>query len=1036
MVGLLVLFSALKPFENIDQEQRLAKKNELKARETLLMALPDKHQLKFNFHKDAKSLMETIEKRFGVNVAHSIFTDSSKAKVSTLPNVDSLSDAVIYSFFASQSNSPQLDNEDLKQINLDDLKEMDLKWQMDMLTMRARRFLKRTGKKSRWNADHQGTTGTKKLLEELSQWRYLLQMLWCLHVMQLVAMIGVFKLTKNLLIIPLRHTPHQAHQVLQDQIKRKSQLDVLSYKTGLESVKARLVVYQKNETVFEEDIKLVKLDVMLRDNALTELRKKFEKAEKERNDLKLTLDKFQTLSKNLKNDRYKIGEGYHVVPPLYTRAFLPSKPDLVFTDDPNASELVANVFNVKFSTNKPSKDMSKTHRPVAPIIEDWISDSENETKIEFVPKQIEPSFVTSTEHVKSSRKSVKKGNPQQALKYKGVIDSGFSSHMTRNISFLLDFEELDRGYVAFGGNPKGGKISGKGKIKTEKLDFDDVYFVKELKFNLFSVSQMCDKKNSVLFTNIECVVLPSDNKLPDENHVLLRVSRENKMYNVDLKNVFLQEGNLVRGLPSKIFKDNHTCVACQKGKQHKASYDDVADAAFDVKENENDVHVYANESDKSDNKKHNEKAKRDDKGKSPVDSLIGVRDLRAEFEEFSFNSSNRVTAVRAPVNAVGPNPTNSINNFNTASPSVNVVSLNFRIARKSSFMDPSKYPDDPDMHALEDIIYSNDEEDVGAEADLSNLETNIPVNPIPTTRVHKDHHVNQIIGDLILAPQTRSMTKMVKEQGGLHQINDEYFTCMFACFFLKKNLRKYFKHSKIQVGLKPCKRSVYNLNCKKGHTQEEGINYNEVFAPVARIEAIWLFLAYASFMGFMVVKAVYGLHQAPRAWYETLANYLLENGFQRRKIDQNLFIKKQKGDILLVQVYVDDIIFGSTNKELSKAFEKLMKDKFQMNVKSASNPIKTEKPLLKDPDGEDVDVCIYSDYARASLDRKSTIGGCQFLGCRLISWKCKKKTVVATLSTEAEYVAAASCCAQVLWIQNQLLDYGVNTAGVQLNTVS
>nr|GEV14062.1 putative ribonuclease H-like domain-containing protein [Tanacetum cinerariifolium] len=297
----------------------------------------------------------------------------------------------------------------------------------------------------------------------------------------------------------------------------------------------------------------------------------------------------------------------------------------------------------------------------------------------------------------------------------------------------------------------------------------------------------------------------------------------------------------------------------------------------------------------------------------------------------------------------------------------------------------------------------------------------------------------------------------------------------------------------------------------QGHTQEEGINHKEVFAPVARIEAIRLFLAYASFIGFMVyqmdvksaflygtiekevyvrqplgfedpdhpgkvykvVKALYGLHQAPRAWFETLTTYLLENGFQRGTIDQTLFIKKQKGDILLVQIYVDDIIFG----------------------KSASIPIDTEKPLLKDPDGEDVGVHTYrsmigslmyltssrpdimfavcvcvrfqvtpkasqlyavkrifryqkgkphlglwypkdspfdlvaysdSDYAGASLDRKSTTEGCQFHGFRLISWQCKKQTVVATSSTKAEYVAAASCCAQVLWIQNQLLDYGYN----------
>nr|GFC32348.1 ribonuclease H-like domain-containing protein [Tanacetum cinerariifolium] len=114
---------------------------------------------------------------------------------------------------------------------------------------------------------------------------------------------------------------------------------------------------------------------------------------------------------------------------------------------------------------------------------------------------------------------------------------GRSKHMTGNMSYLSDFEELNRGYVAFEGNPKGGKITGKGKIKTGKLHFNDVYFVKELKFNLFSVSQMCDKKNSVLFTNTECLVLSSEFKLPDASQILLRVPRENNMYNVNLKNI-------------------------------------------------------------------------------------------------------------------------------------------------------------------------------------------------------------------------------------------------------------------------------------------------------------------------------------------------------------------------------------------------------------------------------------------------------------------------------------------------------------------
>nr|GEW43723.1 hypothetical protein [Tanacetum cinerariifolium] len=257
------------------------------------------------------------------------------------------------------------------------------------------------------------------------------------------------------------------------------------------------------------------------------------------------------------------------------------------------------------------------------------------------------------------------------------------------------------------------------------------------------------------------------------------------------------------------------------------------------------------------------------------------------------------------------------------------------------------------------------------------------------------------------------------------------------------------------------------------HTQEEGIDYEEVFSPVARIEAIRLFLAYASFMGFMIYQMY------------------VKSAFLYGIIEEEVYVCQPPrfGDPDYPdKVYVDDIIFGSTNKELCKAFKKFMKDKFQMSSidgKSAGTPIDTKK--LKDPDGGDVDVhtyksmigllmyltssrpyimffvcaCVHfqvtpkalhlhavkrifryikgkphlglwypkdspfdlvayfdSDYAGASLDRKSTIGGCQFLCCRLISWKCKNQTVVATSSTEAEYVAAASCYAQVLWIQN------------------
>nr|GEW38308.1 hypothetical protein [Tanacetum cinerariifolium] len=231
------------------------------------------------------------------------------------------------------------------------------------------------------------------------------------------------------------------------------------------------------------------------------------------------------------------------------------------------------------------------------------------------------------------------------------------------------------------------------------------------------------------------------------------------------------------------------------------------------------------------------------------------------------------------------------------------------------------------------------------------------------------------------------------------------------------------------------------------HTQEEGIDYDEVFAPVARIKAIRLFLAYASFMGFTVYqmdvksaflygtideevyvmqplrfqdleypakvykmeKAMYGLHQAPRAWYGTLSKYLLKNGFQRGTIDQTLFIRRE--------------------------FEALMHEKFQMSAMGVLNFFFGLQVLQKDdviflsqdkyghpklglwyPKDSLFDLVAYSDsdYGGATQDCKSTTGGCQFLGKRLISWQCKKQTIIATSTTEAKYVAAASCCGQVL----------------------
>ncbi|GJR63931.1 putative ribonuclease H-like domain-containing protein [Tanacetum coccineum] len=541
--------------------------------------------------------------------------------------------------------------------------------------------------------------------------------------------------------------------------------DGIGYQMGLESLEARIVVHEKNEAVYEEDIAFLKYDVQVKDISIKDLKNQLEEALKEKDDLKLKLEKFEESSKNLTklinsqisakdkaglgydsqmnesevvhsvfnsresdvddslvNDRFKTGEGFHAVPPPYTGNYMPSRPDLSFAglDD---SVYKTKVSETETSISKTSKDIvekPKTVRPSAPIIEDWDTDSDNDSVFRPKSDQTKPkftkiNFVKSDENVKSvnkenthrqveyprksqsprdnrrnwngmmtqklgngfefikkacfvcgsfnhlikdsdfhDKKMVEKsmlnnkgrvtgqreirpsgqvpintakqsspravasistakpvnttapkskvndalpktysyfkahspGNPQYTLQDQGIFDSGCSRHMTGNKSFLIDYQEINGGFVAFGESPKGSKIIRKGKIRTGKLDFEDVYFVKELKFNLFSVSQMCDKKNSVLFTETECLVLSPDFKLLDESQVLLKVPRQNNMYSFDLKNVVpsggltclfakatIDESNLWhRRLGHINFKTMNKLVRGNlKGKQHKAS---------------------------------------------------------------------------------------------------------------------------------------------------------------------------------------------------------------------------------------------------------------------------------------------------------------------------------------------------------------------------------------------------------------------------------------------------------------------------------
>ncbi|GKB87125.1 putative ribonuclease H-like domain-containing protein [Tanacetum coccineum] len=761
--------------------------------------------------------------------------------------------------------------------------------------------------------------------------------------------------------------------------------------------------------------------------------------------------------------------------------------------------------------------------------------------------------------------------------------------------------------------------------------------LEELKFNLFSVSQMCDKKNSVLFTDIECVVLSPDFKTLQQNGVAKRKNRTL----IEAARTMLVDSKLLttfwaEAVNTACYVQNRVLVIKPHNKTpyelFLGKFDGKAYEVFFVgcSTNSKAFRVFNDALTKSMNYKpvvagnqSNGSAGTkacDNTGKARVETVPGKDYILLPLwtQDPSFSSSSKdspdagfkpsgeeekkdaedpgnedseVPSTEEPrVNQEKDANVNSTNNINIVSPIVNVAGIHDNSVDENIVYGCA---DDPNMSELEDIVYSDDDEDVGAEADINNLDAFMPVSPIPTTRIHKDHPVEQIIRDLNSAPQTRRMTKNLKEHGLFSSVQQrtnhkDFQNCLFACFLSQEEPKKVIQalkdpswieamqeellqfklqqvwtlmdlpNGKRAIGTKwvyrnkKDERGIVIKNkarlVTQGYTQEEGIDYDEVFAPVARIEAIRLFLAYASFKDFVVYqmdvksaflygkieeevyvcqppgfedpdfpdrvykveKALYGLHQAPRAWYETLSTYLLDNGFQRGKIDKTLFIRRDKGDILLVQVYVDDIIFGSTKKSLCTDFEEMMHKKFQMSsmgelafflglkvkhkedgifirqdkyvteilkkfgfsdVKTASTPMETHKSLLKDVDGEDADEHLYrsmigslmyltssrpdimfavcacarfqvnsksshlhamkrifrylkgqpklglwypkdspfdlvaytdSDYAGASLDRKSTTGGCQFLRCRFISWQCKKQTVVANSTTKAE----------------------------------
>nr|GEX47640.1 retrovirus-related Pol polyprotein from transposon TNT 1-94 [Tanacetum cinerariifolium] len=960
----IVVEGFVQPVAHRSAEQKLARRNEIKARGTLLMALPDKHQLKFNSHKDAKTLMEAIKNLPSEWKTHTlIWRNMADLEEQSLDDLFNISDAASVSAVCAKLHVSSLRNVDSlsNAIDVDDLEEIDLRWQMAMLTMRARRFLQKTGK-------NLGANRPTSMGFDMSK-------------------VECYNCHRKGHFAKECRSPKDSRRPGAADPQRRT-----SYQVEEEPANFALMAFTPSSSSSAKELSTSKpaKDLSHTNRPSAPIIEDW---------VSNSEDKFETTAPqnvlSFVQSFEQVKTPRHSVQPVETS--IPAA-----TPKPTSLKNYAHRGNHKQNASLTHKTPQKHKVPTAALTQSKpVSNTIVRPVSAVVPKimvtrprlahlNVTKSKSPIRRHITRSPSPKSSNSPPRVTTAQALVVSA--------AQVIQGKWELNGGYVAFGGNPKDGKIFGKGKIKTCKLDFKDVYFVKELKFNLFSVSQMCNKKNSVLFTGTECLVLSPDFKLPDESQVLLKVPRENNMYNINLKNIVpsgdltclfakatIDESNLwhrrlghinsktinkldetslilktfITGLENQLslkvkvirsdngteFKNddlNQFCgmkgikrefsvprtlqqngIAKRKNKTFiKAARTMLADLLLPIPFWAKAVNTTCYVQNKVlVTKPHNKtpyellhgrtpsigfmkpfgcpvtilntldslgkfEGKVDEgflvgysaKGKSSVESSTRYRHLSVEFEDFSENISNEVNAVGTIVPTVGRNSLNSTNPFSAAGPSNTTASPTHG---QSSFKDASQPTDDLDMPELE--------------------ETSITVSPISTTRIHKDHH-----------EKPKRVHQALKDPSWIEAMQEE---------LLQLKMQKVW----VLVDLPHGKRAI-------GHTQEEGIDYEEVFAPVARIEAIRLFLAYASFMGFMVyqmdvksafqygtieeevyvcqpsgfedpdhpdkvykvVKALYGLHQAPRAWYETLANYLLENAFQRGKIDQTLFIKNQK----------------------------------------------------------------------------------------------------------------------------------------------
>ncbi|GJS98477.1 putative ribonuclease H-like domain-containing protein [Tanacetum coccineum] len=669
---------------------------------------------------------------------------------------------------------------------------------------------------------------------------------------------------------------------------------------------------------------------------------------------------------------------------------------------------------------------------------------------------------------------VKGGKPQHDDK--GFIDSGCSRHMTGNIAYLLDFKEFDEGYVAFGGGAYGGRITGKGTLKTNSLDFEDVYFVIELKFKLFSVSQMCDKKNYVLFTDIECLVLSSNFKLPDENQILLKIPRKDNMYSFDMKNIVPKES--LTCLVAKATLDKSMPLA-QKTWFTWVFFLTTKDETSEILKN------FIKEIETLVDKKV--KKIRSDNGtefkNKVMDDFCREKGIKREYSVAMTPQQNgiaerrnrtlieaaRTIGFKLALSFMRPfgchvtilNTLDSLGKFDGKSDEGTISNdsagtseeisqdcIVMPIWKDTSYFDsPTKDVDngepktaDDAQKQVEDGPNNENAEQDKFEDDSSTKDVNVAspkdMFTMGVSSTLEATHIESFSDED--EPETRRMTKPTSEQGFLSDVyeqktHDTLNTCLYACFLshieptsIAKALSSsswveamheellQFKPQQvwILVDLPNGKKAIGTKWFFRNKKDERGI----VIRNKARISLAIDFVEF----NYSDVKSA----STPVDLEKPLV--------KDRDVDVHLY-RSMIGSLMYLITSRPDIMFAVCT---CTRFQVTLKTSHLLAVKRIFRYLKGKPTLglwyFRDSPFELV-AYTDSDYAGATQDRKSTTGGCQFLGNRLISWQCKRQTVVSTSTTEVEYVVAASCCRQVLWIQNQLLDYGYNFINTVIN---